>query len=774
MRRLFKRRDSDPNPQLESVSSLSENEEIIEYSIKPTYNDEFGSSKITSKSTWGSRAWDKLKKQNSSEILPTYKAKKYDESTMRQKITNEDVKKVYDMYKNVNAALSTEGELRNTLRTKRKMKCMSDNLELNQSQLMEYLKLMDPSSEQLDKIFDDEEDAALESKKKNRRSRFKSMFTIRSSSKSDDEGEGFRKLDNQRSSSTDSLTSFLNYIMPKKKTAKAKMKSDESGYGSDSAKPVIDSPVGSVKSQISQTSHEVDTDGEADRTLVVKNGHAYREHVGSSDETESADEDMEMETTYSFSKFYGRSPRKPVTKKRTRSQSKDDELARNVVKRRSIKQKSSPMKMCVDEDMEQCSHGVQNIKISDSPLKNHCNVTNVVEKEFKCVKLKMRRNEMVGIKISPSGGDDGTSTYTITEIVPNSVASKNGTLKVGDEVVRANGMRIKGLQYQTAKSHFHPKNNELELVISRASRKAPAKRTNSFKMFLSKPLLSPMKKKPAPYDHLKSGITKASVCKSASKSSIASSINTITPVETSTPKKHYSVTLSKTAVRTPPKKSPKKFVGLSDILDNDSSLETQVTFSGNPLSKPKDPFICPKEVTKGKSSVFLKPQSIPIAKKANSTKNQSNETPTSGGSSPSVSPKVSPSLYGMRKFSLSSATRTQGSKAIPIPSKPSTKISDKTVTFCKGPGKKSLGFSVVGGKDSPKGPIGIYVKTVFKEGQAAESGVLHEGDELLSINGKSFQDLSHLEAVALFKNIKCGEVLIEVVSRPFRLYSHSM
>ncbi|XP_066247023.1 uncharacterized protein [Euwallacea similis] len=773
MRRLFKRRDSDPNPQLESVSSLSENEEIIEYSIKPIYNDEFGSSNTISKSTWRSRAWDKLKKQNSSEILPTYKAKKYDESAARQKITNEDVKKVYDMYKNVNAALSTEGALRNTLRTRRKMKCMSDNLELNQSQLMEYLKLMDPSSEQLDRIFDNEEDAALGAKKKSRRSRFKSMFTIRSSSKSDDEGEGFRKLDNQRSSSTDSLTSFLNYIMPKKKIAKAKMNSNESGYGSDSTKPVIDSPVGSVKSQISQTSHEVDTDGEADRTLVVKNGHAYREHIGSSDETESADEDMDMETTYSFSKFYGRSPRKPATKKRTRSQSKDDDLARNMVKRRSIKQRSSPMKMCVDEDMEQCNQGVRNIKISDSPLKNHCNVTNVVEKEFKCVRLKMRRNEMVGIKISPSGGDDGTSSYTITEIVPNSVASKNGTLKIGDEVVRANGMRIKGLQYQAAKSHFQPKNNELELVISRAPPKLAGKRTNSFKVFLSKPLLSPMKKKSATScDHLKPSISKTSVCKSSSKSSIASSTNTLTPEETFTPKKHYSVTLSKAASRTPPKRSPKKFVGLSDILDNDSSLETQVTFSGNPPSKPKDSSICPKEATKEKPSVFLKPQSTPITKSANSAKNQPNEISVSGGTSPSISPKVSPSLYGMRKFSLSSATRTQGSNT--APSKPSTKISDKTVTFCKGPGKKSLGFSVVGGKDSPKGPIGIYVKTVFKEGQAAESGVLHEGDELLSINGKSFQGLSHLEAVALFKSIKCGEVLIEVVSRPFRLYSHSM
>ena len=47
------------------------------------------------------------------------------------------------------------------------------------------------------------------------------------------------------------------------------------------------------------------------------------------------------------------------------------------------------------------------------------------------------------------------------------------------------------------------------------------------------------------------------------------------------------------------------------------------------------------------------------------------------------------------------------------------------MTFEKGPGKKSLGFTVVGGKDSPKGSIGIYVKSIFPNGQAL--GMLKEG-----------------------------------------------
>ncbi|XP_043214428.1 uncharacterized protein LOC122377906 [Amphibalanus amphitrite] len=87
------------------------------------------------------------------------------------------------------------------------------------------------------------------------------------------------------------------------------------------------------------------------------------------------------------------------------------------------------------------------------------------------------------------------------------------------------------------------------------------------------------------------------------------------------------------------------------------------------------------------------------------------------------------------------------------------------VVFEKGRGKKSLGFSVVGGRDSPKGDMGIFVKTIFPNGQAAEESKLKEGDEIFSVNGESLRGFSHAEAIAAFKKTKTGQIVLQIGRR---------
>lgn len=51
----------------------------------------------------------------------------------------------------------------------------------------------------------------------------------------------------------------------------------------------------------------------------------------------------------------------------------------------------------------------------------------------------------------------------------------------------------------------------------------------------------------------------------------------------------------------------------------------------------------------------------------------------------------------------------------------------------KGPDRKPLGFTIVGGKDSARGPMGIYIKTIAENGQLYANGSVREGLDFILI-----------------------------------------
>ncbi|VVC35690.1 Hypothetical protein CINCED_3A017868 [Cinara cedri] len=133
---------------------------------------------------------------------------------------------------------------------------------------------------------------------------------------------------------------------------------------------------------------------------------------------------------------------------------------------------------------------------------------------------------------------------------------------------------------------------------------------------------------------------------------------------------------------------------------------------------------------------------------------------------PEIKLEEKPKMTGMRKFSVHlDQTRHKNIQLPRLPRPRSLSISLTTIIFHKGPGFKSLGFSIVGGIDSPKGSMGIFVKTIFPSGQAAESQLLKEGDEIISVNGKSLDGFKHSQAIALFKEVKYGQIIIQIGRR---------
>lgn len=115
-------------------------------------------------------------------------------------------------------------------------------------------------------------------------------------------------------------------------------------------------------------------------------------------------------------------------------------------------------------------------------------------------------------------------------------------------------------------------------------------------------------------------------------------------------------------------------------------------------------------------------------------------------------------ITGMRKFQIKN--RNSNTAALRRQTY-SFSVDFATVIFEKGAAKK-LGFTIVGGVDSSKGRMGIFVKNILPDGQAAEDGNLKAGDEILAINGQPMDGLTHAKALQAFKVAKPGPLMLHI------------
>lgn len=76
-------------------------------------------------------------------------------------------------------------------------------------------------------------------------------------------------------------------------------------------------------------------------------------------------------------------------------------------------------------------------------------------------------------------------------------------------------------------------------------------------------------------------------------------------------------------------------------------------------------------------------------------------------------------------------------------------------------GADGLGFSIVGGKDSPRGDLPIYIKTV-SGGAAARSGKLKRGDQIISVNGTKLDGFSRQDTVTMLKSLQ-GQIILTII-----------
>ncbi|KAM3967624.1 uncharacterized protein ACR2FA_011176 [Aphomia sociella] len=363
--------------------------------------------------------------------------------------------------------------------------------------------------------------------------------------------------------------------------------------------------------------------------------------------------------------------------------------------------------------------GIPPIPPCRKPVKDK---SNKIQSEFKVVRI-IRRNpsDELGIFIAKTKlSDEGHIGYLVAHVVPGGLAEKEGTLRIGDELLNVNGRRLRDLTMSEAKEALKSGLSEIDIVICRqrdkqldARQKVPTQRSAIL-----------MRESSVDYEN--------------------------------------AIILGKE------KRVDKYDVRIDRRRSQDESACNRGALSTADEAGDNAP---------GAHSHFLKGQNASYSSMNNKLLRR--QVVSYGGANKDglalscagdivdvdVPDGVSERIKD-RNDSECGAQTPNAANFCTLPRKPRAPTHTyHTITFEKGQGKKPLGFTIVGGRDSPRGPLGIFIKSILPQGQAVDDGRLKAGDEVLAVNGQACHELAHVEALALFKAVRSGAIELRICRR---------